>query len=115
MPSFKLTEDYDGDILSWWVIRNKEQLCNEEPEILLSLFKEVWLDSETRFVHREDGPAIIANNGTENFMIMGRLHRLDGPAICNYESDEYFWYFHNKKLSEGKNDMLTRWWKSKCK
>lgn len=110
-----MTEDYDGDILSWWnFIGSKEKLVNEDKTLLLCLYKEIWVDAETRLIHRENGPAIISYTGAEKFIIMGRFHRLDGPAICDYENNRYFWYFRNKRLSEGKSDMLTRWWRNKC-
>lgn len=40
---------------------------------------QVWIaDGET---HREDGPAIIREDGTKEWYLFDKLHRLDGPAI----------------------------------
>jgi hypothetical protein len=45
-------------------------------------------------LHREDGPAIIRDDGYKSWWINGKLHRTDGPAIewpngtkCWYQND----------------------------
>lgn len=39
-----------------------------------------WHNSNHQF-HREDGPAIIYFNGTQEWYQIGKLHRINGPAI----------------------------------
>jgi hypothetical protein len=44
-------------------------------------------------LHREDGPAVVWNNGDRDWIINGEYHREDGPAIeCN-NGDK--WFFLN--------------------
>ena len=43
--------------------------------------------------HRVDGPAVIQENGTEEWLYMGKLHRLDGPARTIVD-----------------NTVITEWW-----
>lgn len=40
--------------------------------------------------HREDGPAMILNDGEIRWMIDGQLHREDGPAVENKYSKEWW-------------------------
>ena len=42
-----------------------------------------------RKLHREDGPAVIADNGDKEWWINGKLHRLDGPAIITHKLQYY--------------------------
>lgn len=46
----------------------------------------------TSIVHRDDGPAIIYNNGTKKWYQYGKLHREDGPAAEYYDGGKY-WFF----------------------
>lgn len=111
MPSIKVTT---GDIKSYWT-NSKEQLITEYASDLMKWCSEVWIDEETRLIHRENGPAVIAKNGTEYYYRFGKYNRLDGPALCFYFKDRFYWWVNNQELSEGKSEMLTRWWKAKCK
>jgi hypothetical protein len=45
--------------------------------------------------HREDGPAVQYNSGTNFWYINGKLHRLDGPAV---DDIHYMKWFINGKL-----------------
>jgi hypothetical protein len=42
-------------------------------------------------LHREDGPAVIWDNGTKEWWIDGRRHREDGPAI-EWSNNTKEWY-----------------------
>ena len=46
--------------------------------------------------HREDGPAIIWKNGTQEWFLHGKRHRTDGPAIVYADGTEA-WYLHDKR------------------
>lgn len=47
--------------------------------------------------HREDGPAIIYDDGTYEYYVNGILHRDDGPAVFdNYIFPKEKWYFNGK-------------------
>ena len=37
-------------------------------------------------LHREDGPAVVYDNGTQEWWVKGSRHRLDGPAIYYSEN-----------------------------
>jgi hypothetical protein len=41
--------------------------------------------------HRENGPAVIFNNGTKQWRINGKLHREDGPAVILSCGEEDWW------------------------
>jgi hypothetical protein len=49
-------------------------------------------------IHREDGPAVIWDNGTEEWAIKGKNHRIDGPAI-EWANGTISWYLNGKELS----------------
>ena len=46
-------------------------------------------------LHRDDGPAIIRPDGTQEWYKEGKLHRDDGPAIV-YISGVKYWYKEGK-------------------
>lgn len=46
-------------------------------------------------LHREDGPAIEAWDGTKHWMINGLHHRIGGPAFEYYNGDKS-WYLNGK-------------------
>ena len=68
--------------------------------------------------HRTDGPAMIDNGGTEEWLVNGKYHRLDGPAVIR----KYYcnWWYKNEILHrlDGpaveyvKEDMkkYNEWW-----
>ena len=55
-----------------------------------------WHNSKGQY-HRDDGPAVIWNNGHQRWHINGKLHREDGPAVegaSGYNS----WYIKGKRI-----------------
>jgi hypothetical protein len=53
-----------------------------------------WKD-ENNWLHRDDGPALIKVDGTQEWYQHGELHREDGPAIVELDGWQS-WYQHNK-------------------
>lgn len=49
--------------------------------------------------HREDGPAVIWDDGSYIWYRHGWFHRNDGPAFFNAEYGNLHWYFDGKKYS----------------
>lgn len=43
------------------------------------------------WIHRDDGPAIIWDDGGEAWYQNGELHRSDGPAYIHADGTEEFW------------------------
>ena len=58
-----------------------------------------YMDSN-KFLHREDGPALICNSGTQEYYFHGKHHRLDGPAIIQVfdSGSKSLHYFCHGKL-----------------
>lgn len=50
-------------------------------------------------VHREDGPAMICNNGDKIWYWMGKKHRDNAPAVIMNNGNK-FWYQNGKKHRE---------------
>lgn len=46
-------------------------------------------------LHKEDGPAMIWDDGTKAWYVNGQLHREDGPAV-EYADGSRSWYFNGK-------------------
>jgi hypothetical protein len=68
---------------------------------------------ENGVLHREDGPALIYNNGEENWYKRGRLHRENGlPAIIKKEYKLYMvnGRRHNEYGPGYENIDGTVWW-----
>lgn len=49
-----------------------------------------WYNSE-RQLHRLDGPAIEAANGSKLWYKEDKLHRLDGPAVDSISENKEWW------------------------
>jgi hypothetical protein len=60
-----------------------------------------WKTAEG-IVHREDGPAIEAENGSKYWFFNGKQHRVDGPATIHADGSEY-WIINN--ISVKKEDI----------
>ena len=68
----------------------------------------VWqLESKKpRYIHREDGPAVITPAGCKMWWVNNKRHRLDGPAVEFTAFDEEEWWINNKFLG-GKE--ISKW------
>jgi hypothetical protein len=51
---------------------------------------------EGKKLHREDGPAVILNNGDQYWYKNDKRHREDGPAII-YKNGKQEWYINGRK------------------
>lgn len=49
--------------------------------------------------HRDDGPAILYNDGLRGWYQAGKLHRTDGPALERIDNDFAEWYIEGEKLT----------------
>ncbi len=49
-------------------------------------------------LHREDGPALIYDNGTQHWFQNGKRHREDGPSRIWPDGIQY-WYLNNQKVT----------------
>lgn len=77
----------------------------------------LWRD-EDGLLHREDGPAIIMQNGTKYWYCRGYLHREDGPAIINVFGEPPQWYLNGQNMQNfeeyvqllGRNEELISYY-----
>ena len=49
-------------------------------------------------LHREDGPAIVYENGEKQWYLHGNLHREDGPSVV-YPDGQKEWYLNNRPVT----------------
>jgi len=66
-------------------------------------------------VHCKDAPAVQYPDGTEEWLMNGRLHRADGPAVVNREMGITEWYSGGEKhRADGPavmfDDGSSQWW-----
>ena len=58
----------------------------------------VWEDHyKNGVLHREDGPAVVKEDGSEYWYLDGCLHRLTGPAVFLANGDKLY-YINGYKL-----------------
>lgn len=65
-------------------------------------------------LHRMNGPAVEAPDGSESWCVCGQLHRLNGPAVIDIDGSE-LWYQNNLlHRTDGPAvihfDGSTEWW-----
>ena len=72
----------------------------------------IWRNSWGQ-CHREDGPAIVTEDGGNLWYINGQLHRVDGPAV-EYADGHKEWYINGKLHREDGPAIETllgkEWW-----
>jgi hypothetical protein len=56
-------------------------------------------------LHREDGPALEAADGTRFWWVDDELHRLDGPAIESANGTKEWWLYGNRITEEEFNEI----------
>jgi hypothetical protein len=49
--------------------------------------------------HRVDGPARIWEDGSKEWYIYGKSHRLDGPAVIDTVSGTIHWYINGNRVN----------------
>ena len=57
-----------------------------------------WI-GKNKVYHREDGPAVLYDSGTEIWMKDGMWHRLDGPALSSKDFPNTYW-INDKAVSD---------------
>lgn len=85
----------------------------------------VWtMTIHSGVIHRDDGPAVIHQNGSRTWYHYGSIHRLDGPAI-EHANGECEWFINNRKHTfaewllylpddETRTLMMLRWSDANC-
>ena len=63
------------------------------------------------FLHREDGPAEIYEDGDRCWHINGLKHREDGPAV-EYKDGGKYWFYKGKNYGYD-DDFTNETWKEK--
>jgi hypothetical protein len=51
--------------------------------------------------HREDGPAVIREDGTEQWWLYGEKHRIGGPAVISLTGYQEYWVFGKLQRKSG--------------
>ena len=85
----------------------------DENKRLARLFNYYWYEND--ILTREDGPAVLLSNGTEEWYLNGLLHRVNGPALKQFlytengisRFDEY-WYTDGKLNREDDEPAVER-------
>ena len=62
-------------------------------------------------LHREDGPAIEYANGSKEWWLNGNLHRIEGPAV-EYANGSKEWWLCDVRLSEQKWKEETKMYRT---
>ena len=75
-----------------------------------------YKDEASGELHRDDGPALLRRDGTEEWYKHGKLHREDGPAIEGGASAGEQWYLNGQRHREDgpavdQPDGHQSWWR----
>jgi hypothetical protein len=55
-----------------------------------------YRDTKTHFLHSDNGPALVFPDGSNEWYLNGKRHRIDGPAI-KYADGSKSWYLNGRK------------------
>lgn len=72
------------------------------------LTRDQWRGNRFLTYHREDGPAVIRDNGDERWYLDGLAHRIDGPAVVYFKENIYDWKIEGKSLTKFEFDILIQ-------
>jgi len=66
----------------------------------------VWNDGSVQYhveskLHRLDGPAVVKADGTVSYWVNGKLHRLDGPAVVKADGTVSYWVNDKRHRIDG--------------
>jgi hypothetical protein len=81
-----------------WQNKNHE-ICHYHPN-----GAQYWHNEKGQY-HREDGPAVIWENGLQEWYNDGVLHREDGPAV--YITGHQSWYLNDNQYTDNKTFQLA--------
>ncbi len=81
------------------------QLSGERPPCCLR--REVRHKDRDSRLHRDDGPAVIWTDGTQEWWWHGGLHRDDGPAWI-FSDGKQKWYWHGEEVTEEEHAKLRQ-------
>jgi hypothetical protein len=62
-----------------------------EVESIIKINRTFYCIKGTAILHREDGPAVIWEDGQKEWFYKGARHRLDGPAVIHSDRTEEWW------------------------
>lgn len=88
-----LTVDLDGSYA--WRLTNGDYHREDGPAVRIDDGSEFWFLNGKK--HRLDGPACKYTKGVNEWWQYGNLHREDGPAI-EYTNGNMEWYIYGEKL-----------------
>lgn len=60
----------------------------------------IWYVEGTEIIHREFGPAVEGFDGTKEWYLNNKKHRLNGPALIYPENSWKAYYILNKRINE---------------
>ncbi len=88
------------------------QLAGETPPCCLAEII-VWSDDDGQW-HRDDGPAILWPDGTQDWYRHGKIHREDGPAVIRADGTRIWWQNGERHRDNGpaviRADGRQEWW-----
>jgi hypothetical protein len=90
-------------------------MANEIMEID-ELGSKIW--KKNGLIHRDDGPAVITVNGTEQWYQKNKLHREGGEPAVTYPDGNQGWYQHGELHREDgpalimQNGAMQEWYKN---
>ena len=70
-----------------------------------NLLIKVWY--KDTFLHRDNGPAILADSGYQEWYRWGKYHRTDGPARV-WPNGAFEYWISNRRVTEYEHMFLTR-------
>ena len=89
---------YDIGTKRWYL--NGKRHREDGPAILHQNGDKYWYLNDE--LHREDGPAVIYANGDKFWYLNGKCHREDGPAIVCANGNK-LWYLNDKLITEAEH------------
>lgn len=90
----KVISPNDGFKLGFRGYLTPNETTTNDYDMISGYVKEFW--AKNGRLHRDDGPAVIYTDGSEEWWSNGRLHRDNGPAIIHKNGYKAWW--QNNKL-----------------
>jgi len=112
MKAKKIRKEVDKYGTIRYYNKNDELHREDGPAVITNNGGKFWFINDKR--HREDGPAMILSNGEKRWYQNDKFHRLDGPAI-EHPNGSKLWFIEGEMYDRKEFNLFLAKKKAKIK
>jgi len=107
-----MTFSYSSENRRWEITQNKILHCDWGPAVIYEDGTQEWYCEG--LLHRIGDPAVIHSDGTKEWWVEGLRHRTDGPAVIRSDGTKEWYCLSRLHRIDGvqplSDQMVLEWW-----